>query len=1035
MDTGCTSTLVHASLCRTWTPKRSVLVTMEEGRLECAGEAKVEVECQGRRATLDALVVTAQPLGMVDVLIGMDGIEALGGVEVRSPSLVTVGVAGGPRVAAARVGPAELRIKGPDFSGELGADGRWVVRWKWADGKPPAELRNETAQYRVPATARVAFDDELQEWVDQGWLVPYDEGEFGPVRALIPLMAVEQPHKGKVRPVLDFRQLNEYIPVHAAGADVCAEEVRKWRQHGVKLAVVDLKKAYLQLHVDRDLWPYQTVMVGGRRYCLGRLGFGLNVAPLIMKAVVDAVLGVDERMRRAVLAYVDDLLVDERVASADEVVAHFARYGLACKPPQRVTSDGVRALGLKVTPRQGGGLSWGRDNALLAPPAVTTRRTVFQWCGTLTAHLPVAGWLRPATAWLKRAVNEVTAGWDDPVQDSPRIAEMIASVHARVSADDPARGRWDFGGGSATVWTDASAIATGVVLTNDEGDVLEDACWLRSQRDSVSHINMSELDAAIKGLNLAVAWGVRTVTLCTDSAAVASWIRDAVSGRARLRSKARGELLIRRRLGIVAQLVEEFGLTLSIRLVTSAENVADALTRVPRHWLGELTPASPAADDDLVAAVATGVAGSCPVATHGQIAAVHAQTGHMGIRRTLWYARRELPGALVRRADVRAVVTTCDVCRSIDPAPTRWKRGVLTVSSDWTRLAIDLTHIGPTTYLSVIDCGPCRFALWRALRRGTGEEVVAALEQIFFERGAPCELLLDNATEFRGRVMRAFAARWRVVLRFRAAYEAGGNGVVERHHRTIKVIVARQRCSVQEAVHRYNVTPRKGAVSEQAPAALAYGRAVRDLPVVLASAPPVEEAASNEPRGGAEWRPGDRVWTRRRGLDRCGDRSKPGVVTGVPSDQVVEVDGVPIHVRNVRRRREESRRWRGLPAEGRERLDPRRVALDEEVIVDEVGSDGGEDDEVGGDSGGDELPVGQEDSGESEEDGEGPAQEDGNRFAVLADDDDGGDVCGRAPLRRSGRARRPPSTVHGTVSWDELGQVGYLRRPPRRKRR
>ena len=121
------------------------------------------------------------------------------------------------------------------------------------------------------------------------------------------------------------------------------------------------------------------------------------------------------------------------------------------------------------------------------------------------------------------------------------------------------------------------------------------------------------------------------------------------------------------------------------------------------------------------------------------------------------------------------------------------------------------------------------------------------------------------------------------------------------------------------------------------------------------------------------------------------------------------------------------------------------MALDEEVIVDEVGSDSGEDDEVGGDSGGDnevggdsggdELPVGQEDSGESEEDGEGPAQEDGNRFAVLADDDDGGDVCGRAPLRRSGRARRPPSTVHGTVSWDELGQVGYLRRPPRRKRR
>ena len=808
--------------------------------------------------------------------------------------------------------------------------------------------------------------------------------------------------------------------------------------------MVDLKKAYLQLHVDRELWPYQTVMVNGRRYCLGRLGFGLNVAPLIMKAVVEAVLSVDDRMRRAVLAYVDDLLVDERVASADEVVAHFARYGLVCRPPQRVTSDGVRALGLKVTPRQGGGLTWGRDNALLAPPAVTTRRTVFQWCGTLTAHLPVAGWLRPATAWLKRAANEVTAGWDDPIQDSPRIADMIASIHARTSADDPAHGRWDFGGGSATVWTDASAIATGVVLTDAEGDVLEDACWLRSQRDSVAHINMSELDAAIKGLNLAISWGVRTVTLCTDSAAVASWIRDAVSGRARLRSKARGELLIRRRLGIVAQLVEEFGLTLNVKLVTSAENVADALTRVPRHWLGELTPASPAAGDEPEPAAAAGAVVPRLVATHDQIAAVHAQTGHMGIRRTLWYARRELPGALVRRADVRTVVTTCDVCQSIDPAPTRWKRGVLTVPSDWTRLAIDLTHIGSTTYLSVIDCGPCRFALWRALRRGTGEEVVAALEQIFFERGAPCELLLDNATEFRGRVVKAFAARWRVALRFRAAYEAGGNGVIERHHRTIKVIVARQRCTVQEAVHRYNVTPRGVAASEQAPAAMTYGRAVRDLPVVLGSALPVKETASDEPRGGTEWRRGDRVWTRRRGLDRCGDRSKPGVVTGMPTDQVVEVDGMPTHVRNVRRRQAESGQWRGRPAEGMGRPNPGRAVLDEEVVVDEMESDGG----------GDELPFGPEGPGETKEDGEGPERDDRdehlvpgtpeeasafvdeNRFAVLADDDGAGDVGGRAPLRRSERARRPPATLYGVeVSWDAIGDVGYVRRPPRRKRR
>ena len=52
-------------------------------------------------------------------------------------------------------------------------------------------------------------------------------------------------------------------------------------------------------------------------------------------------------MERAVLPYVDDLLVDEDVVSADRVVEHFARYGLECKPLQRA-ADGARLLGLRV---------------------------------------------------------------------------------------------------------------------------------------------------------------------------------------------------------------------------------------------------------------------------------------------------------------------------------------------------------------------------------------------------------------------------------------------------------------------------------------------------------------------------------------------------------------------------------------------------------------------------------------------------------------------------------------------------------------
>ncbi|KAF0295372.1 hypothetical protein FJT64_000618 [Amphibalanus amphitrite] len=99
------------------------------------------------------------------------------------------------------------------------------------------------------------------------------------------------------------------------------------------------------------------------------------------------------------------------------------------------------------------------------------------------------------------------------------------------------------------VWTDASSLATGVVLESADGDVIEDACWLR--HNEATHINMAELDAANRGVNLAVAWGARTIDLRTDSATVHRWLDDAISGRARLRTKAHGELMIRRRVGII----------------------------------------------------------------------------------------------------------------------------------------------------------------------------------------------------------------------------------------------------------------------------------------------------------------------------------------------------------------------------------------------------------------------------------------------------------------------------------------------------
>ena len=513
----------------------------------------MEVRAQnGATARVDVLVIDRPPLGL-DMILGMSGISALGGVYVLTPSQlrfcgVTESLQSGTDDCRSVKGDSVLpEVDTPDFNVKFDPSAKtWTVCWKWENGIGPQFLKNSVAEYNIAGNARGQYDAELRSWIERGWLVPYDEKLLGPPLGLIPLMAVEQPSKSKVRPVLDYRELNRHVFAHTVDADVCADQLRKWRRHDKNIAVVDLKKAFLQLHTDKRLWPYQTVFVDGKRYALTRIGFGLNVAPLIMKAVVQAVLSQCPIMTKAVLPYIDDLCVNEDLVSADDVVAHFSKFGLECKAPERAAC-GARFLGLHVKTIDTD-LFWTRDNDIGDPPSELTRRSVFSWCGRLVAHLPVGGWLRPVAAWLKRSVNALTQGWDD-VADDAELREHVNYVARRVSADDPARGRWCVAGDSAVVWTDASSIAIGVVVEAEDGNVIEDACWLR--REGTTHINMAELDAVVHGLNLAIAWGMKTVHLMTDSAAVHRWVEDALTGRARLRTKAQGEMLIRRRIDLI----------------------------------------------------------------------------------------------------------------------------------------------------------------------------------------------------------------------------------------------------------------------------------------------------------------------------------------------------------------------------------------------------------------------------------------------------------------------------------------------------
>ncbi|KAK4304578.1 hypothetical protein Pmani_023457 [Petrolisthes manimaculis] len=230
-------------------------------------------------------------------------------------------------------------------------------------------------------------------------------------------------------------------------------------------------------------------------------------------------------IKEAASPFVDDILVNEDVVASDVVIGHLRQFDLECNPAQRVM-EGARVLGLRVG--GAGVLQWQRDNNVKEAPMTLTRRSVFSWCGQLVSHLPVYGWLRPAASFIKRKVTSLTRTWDDET-DNTELQAMVDNVVQRVSLYDPARGRWDVSGITATMWVDASSVALGVAVEVN-GDIVEDACYLR--QDESAHINMAEMDAALKELNLAVAWGMTHIYLMTDSVTVHRWISDTLTGKA-----------------------------------------------------------------------------------------------------------------------------------------------------------------------------------------------------------------------------------------------------------------------------------------------------------------------------------------------------------------------------------------------------------------------------------------------------------------------------------------------------------------------
>ena len=113
--------------------------------------------------------------------------------------------------------------------------------------------------------------------------------------------------------------------------------------------------------------------------------------------------------------------------------------------------------------------------------------------------------------------------WEDEIDHE--VLCVIQEVITEVKNRDPVKGEWHIGRSKeGVIWCDASSLALGAILEIG-GMTAEDAAWLRKKNDN-THINVAELDAIMKGINLALKWSLQAVEIRTDSATVPSWIKS-----------------------------------------------------------------------------------------------------------------------------------------------------------------------------------------------------------------------------------------------------------------------------------------------------------------------------------------------------------------------------------------------------------------------------------------------------------------------------------------------------------------------------
>lgn len=271
-------------------------------------------------------------------------------------------------------------------------------------------------------------------------------------------------------------------------------------------------------------------------------------------------------MQQATLSYIDNVFVDERLASADQVKKHLAKFGLACKTPKQF-QDRAWVLRMHIQ-NDDAKLHWAWGWDILEYPT----------CYDMTDHLLGVQktcwsffhlWLAPHGDSVHETLYQQGYNWLGWWNEQGPSQEHAS----RVKKDNPMRGDGWVNECEFTVSVDASFLATGVMLKAD-GSVNEDVCWL-CPANNEQHINLEELNAVLKGVSMVLQCQAKVLHLITDLACVHQWISSALKVKAWLTTKTASKILLQRQFDMLVDLINGYWLSVDAALIMSDDNKAD----------------------------------------------------------------------------------------------------------------------------------------------------------------------------------------------------------------------------------------------------------------------------------------------------------------------------------------------------------------------------------------------------------------------------------------------------------------------------